>query len=660
MTETCYNEESIKLAMRVYADKGFDCAELLNPRDDIDWLPVAQALCVRFFNRKNAFDVHRLMSSVIRYWKYEDQWLEEYEKEWLVMLEDSIECDWIGVFNTVFGRCDDGTACIIQLPMRKEWSIASNKPAYDDMACRCWRDEDAEVIRMVLDAGAQIRKMDSIKSDAVLCWCSAPVCDIIFEHMGWDYASMDYSTCKWAELIRTSGNLHTFEIVRQYAPDKLPLDAFKLNDLYKEQRYEVFRAVLALYDDGSVKNPKAKQFLLDLANRNDVEAVGLILKKMVFNKNAIKDVVANVSGAAENNEAGKLILQIFGSAPAAQPAKRSMTVCFKDAQIGAETADSEMIRALAPHASKVKPEKVVDLLERAAAYGDKKTIATIYEVLGKPEFLSSALCVAIRNGNEATARALLDEGASLLYPKTKSANLKKYTRDHLDEDEVFAKSLLSEWTIGQFFEFVAPEAHPDDLGYLPYHAKYPGEYCHKDKALSLLRTLFESNSLEKRDLGAVGYAILYIDADLGIRMIEQAVPEDERSAKLSQLIGTTLDHGEGTVIDFAYRYVTPEDLVARFSKVRGYMTQNPDSLARCVRHLPAGEVKPTEAMWKSLISGGHLDELGIVCGWTRCTPSDIDVAMTLASELEKPEAIAVLLEARKKRCEGPGVESIEL
>ena len=655
-----YNEETTKLAMRVYADKGFDCAELLSSRDGIDWLPVAQALCVRFFNRKLAFDQHRLISSVTKYWKYEDEWLEEHESEWLVTLDNSIECDWASVFKAVFGRCDDAAACIIQLPMRHEWSYASNKPSYEDMACRCWRDEDAEVIRTALDAGSQIRKMDRITSDAVLCWCSARVCDLIFERMGWDYATMDYSTCKWAELIRTSDNLHTFEIVRQYAPDRLPLDAFSLNDLYKEQRYEIFRAVLALCDDGSVKNPKAKQFLLDSANRNDVDAVRLILKKMVLNKNAVKDVVASVSGTAANSEAGKLVLQTLGSVPAVQPVKRSMTACFKDAQIGAETANAGLINSLEPYADKVKPEKAVDLFERAAAYGDKATVSALFKLFGKPESLASALCVAIRNGNEATARALLAKRASLTSTGKQRMIDGKYSRGHATEEDIFVVSALDDFKIGQFFEFAAPEAHPEDSGFIPYGAKYPGEFCHCEKALELVRKLFEGNSLKQTDVAALGYKILYRDADLGIRMIEQAVPEDERSAMLAQLIGTTSDHGDGPVIDYAYRYVTSEDLVARFSKVRGYMTQNPDSLARCVRHLPANEVKPTEAMWRSLIESDHLDEVAIVCHWAQCTKGDIETALVAANELGKAEAVAALLELQDELGEILEAESIEL
>lgn len=666
MTIQNYNEDTKQLAMRVYTDKGFDCTELLDSRDGIDWLPIAQALCVRFFNRRHAHidTIFFSISSVIKYWKYEDEWLEEHEAERLVTLDDSIDCDWVSVFKAVLGRCDDATGCIIQLPMGSAWAIPANKPSYDDMACRCWRDEDAEVIRTSLDAGVQIRKEDWVKKDAVLCWCSESVCDLIFERMGWDYATMDYSTCystfKWPEVIRTSGNLHAFETVRRYAPESLPLDDFNLNDLFREQRYEIFRAVLALREDGSVKTPKAKSFLLDSAGREDSAAVELILKKMLFSKAAVKDIVATASMKAGEGDAYDIILREFGTSPAGKPTKRSMAQCFKDAQIGAETGNVNLIAELEPHVGKVKPQKVVDLLERAAAYSDKATVNAIFKLFGRPESLASAFCVAIRNGNEETARALRAKGASLTSTASQRVVDGKYARGHAIDEGVFVQSALDEFPIPQFFVFVAPSAHLEDVGYIPYGAKYPGEYCHKDKAVELVRRLFESRSLKKGDVAALGYELLYRDSNLGIRMVEEAVPVERRSALLSQLIGTTLDHGSGDVIDFAYENVTEGDLLARFKVVRGFMTQRPDALARCIRHLPSDAVKPTEAMWKSLIASGHLDELEIVCHWTQCSEDDVETALVVANELGKVEAVATLLKLRDDMSESLETKSIEL
>lgn len=639
-----YNEETKKLALKVYTDERFNCAKLLESYDDIDWLPVAQALCVRYFNRSLGYDVQILISSITRYWKYEDKWLEEYESEFLVRLDGSVECDWVSVFERVLERCDDAAACIIQLPMRSRWVFPSKKPSFDDMACRCWRDEDAEVIRMLLDAGAQIRNTDMIKSDAVLCWCSAPVCDLVFERMGWDYASMDYSTCEWAEAIRTSGNLHAFETAMRYDSDKIPLESFNLNNLFREQRYEIFRAVLALYEDGSIKMPKAKSFLLDSAERGDAAAVELILKKMVFTKAAIRDIVAAASGGAGRNDVYDIILREFGAVPAGKSLKRSMTRCFKDAQIGAETGNVNLIHEIEPYAGEMKPDKVVDLLERTAAYGNKETVSAIFKLFGKPESLASAFCVAIRNGNEETARALRAKGASLVNSQKQWRVDGKYARGHADEKDVFVESAIHEFSIPQFFIFAAPDAHPEEAGYIPYGAKYPGEHCHKDKAVELVRKLFASHSLKKADVAALGYGLLYIDSDLGIQMIEEAVPAEKRSSLLSQLIGTTLDNGSGDVIDYAYQHVTQKDLLMRFKSVRGYITQCPAALAKCIRHLPTDEVKPTDAMWKALISEGYLDELKIVCSWTQCSDDDIRTALSIATELGKHEMAAAILE----------------
>ena len=638
-----YNEETKKLAMRVYTDKEFDCTELLRSYDGIDWLPVAQALCVRYFNREFAYGLHSLISSVIKYWKYEDEWLEEHESVFLVRLDESVECDWVSVFKSVLGRCGDASACIIQLPMRERWAFPAHKPSYDDMACRCWRDEDAEVIRMLLDAGAQIRDMD-IKSNAVLCWCSPSVCDLVFERMGWEYASMDYSNCEWVDVIRTSGNLHAFGTVMKYAPDKIPLEAFNLNDLFREQRYEVFRAVLALHEDGSIKTPKAKSFLLDSAERGDAAAVELILKKTVFSKAAIKDIIATASSRAGKGEAFDIILREFGAAPISKPPKRSMTQCFKDAQIGAETADVSMIEGLAPFAEKMKPEKVVDLLERAAAYGNKKTIAAIFKLFGKPESMSSALCIAIRNGNEETARALRAKGASLVGSQKQWKIDGKYSRGHDTDTNVFVKSAVGGYPIWQFFEPVAPKHSHEAAVDAASAADNSGECCHAQEAVGLVRTLFESGALKKADIGELGFALFYTDFELAVQMFEQGVSEAERSGRLSQLIGTASDRGTGDVIDYAYRHVTQEDLLARFESVRGYITQCPAALAKCIRHLPTDEVKPTDAMWKALISEGYLDELKIVCSWTQCSDDDIRSALSIATELGKHEMAAAILE----------------
>ena len=89
-----YNEETKELVMKVYADREFDCAELLKSHDNIDWLPVAQALCVRYFNRLFGYDPHYTISSVVDYWKYEDEWLKECEQVFLIRLDESVECDW--------------------------------------------------------------------------------------------------------------------------------------------------------------------------------------------------------------------------------------------------------------------------------------------------------------------------------------------------------------------------------------------------------------------------------------------------------------------------------------------------------------------------------------------------------------------------------------
>ena len=658
MVDAQYNNATVNLTMRVLTDKSFDCGELLAEDNEIDWHPIAQALCRRYFYRAEGHIWDKPFISfngdIVQH----------------ILLDYSKECDWPKVFEAVFARLDDAAECEIKLPMHSTRSYASDRPSEHDVASLCWRDGDEEIIRIVLEKGGSLMRVgedvpafDRPEKDALLNWCSGPVCDLVFEHMGWTYADVGYSACDWPATIRTTDNLHTFEIVRQYAPEKLDLSAFNLNDLFKEQRFEIFRAVLRASENQTVKSPKAKAFILAFAEEDDADTVELMLDKVVFSKKAAQDIVAAVEAKTAQNDADNKLLSAFGSTPKGKPKKLTMTECFKEAQVGAETANLEKVKLLAPYASKVKADKVVDLLERAAAYGDKATIGALFKLFGKPESLASALCVAIRNGNEETACALRAKGASLITSGKQWSCDRKYARGFDLEEDIFVVSALSGYRIGQFFAFVAPEAHPEDVDYLPYKAESPGEYCHKDKAFALVQKLFENGQLKKCDVGALGFEMLDgRDATrLAIEMFEQGIPESKRSEMLSQKIGTTIDKGFDDVADYVYHNVAPGDLVERFKAVRGYLTaQNHDALARCVRRLPADAVKPTDAMWKALAESGYFDEILIACDWVQCTKNDLEVALATVSDYGKPGVTAIILEKRAAKGNGDEAKPLEL
>ncbi len=648
MADDQYNETTMELTLKVLTDKDFDCNELMSEDVSIDWSPVAQALCRRYFFR---FDGYRKGLPCV---EIAGRRIEH------LFLDRSKECDWLKVFEAVAGRCERLGNCDVKLPMHATHVYSAKQPSDYDRASNCWRDDDAGIIRILLgkdaklmDMGEEIPEAWRIPKEAVLNWCSEPVCDLVFGHMGWSYSDVDYSKCDWVGAIRTTGNRHTFEIVREYAADELDVGAFNLNDLFKERRIEIFQAVLEASEDGSVKSPKAKAFILAFAEEGKVALVDLSLKKFKLSKGAIQDILTTISEKSDKNDADHAILAAFDSVPKGKAKKPTMTECYKSAQIGAETANVQLLNELEPYASKMKPNKVVDLLERAAAYGDKATIGAVFKLFGKPESLASALCVAIRNGNEETARALRAKGASLIASGRQWSYDRKYARGFDLEEDIFVVSALSGYRIGQFFSFAAPEAHPEDVDYLPYKAESPGEYCHKDKAFALVRKLFENGQLKKCDVGALGFKMLdgCDDTRLAIEMFEQGTPESKRSEMLSQKIGTTIDKGFDDVADYVYQNVAPGDLVERFKAVRGYLTaQNHDALARCVRHLPADAVKPTDAMWKALAESGYFDELIIACNWEQCTPSDLEVALATAAEFGKPGATAVILE--KQAAEG--------
>ncbi len=72
------------------------------------------------------------------------------------------------------------------------------------------------------------------------------------------------------------------------------------------------------------------------------------------------------------------------------------------------------IGELAPVWKDVSPTEAVDLLERAATFGDASVMQALYESFGEFVYESYALALALRCANEQAARFLLDRGVDLL------------------------------------------------------------------------------------------------------------------------------------------------------------------------------------------------------------------------------------------------------
>ena len=122
--------------------------------------------------------------------------------------------------------------------------------------------------------------------------------------------------------------------------------------------------------------------------------------------------------------------------------------------MGSEDLALEQICALAPVWKDVSPTEAVDLLERAATFGNAPIMQALYESFGEFVYESWALALALRCANEATARFLLDgdftrlNGYAIEWTNLVPSNLTKGTSSQVCSAMIFGNFedlFIGEW-----------------------------------------------------------------------------------------------------------------------------------------------------------------------------------------------------------------------
>ena len=342
-------------------------------------------------------------------------------------------------------------------------------------------------------------------------------------------------------------------------------------------------------------------------------------------------------------------------------AREALTMGSEDLALG-------QIRALAPIWTDVSPTEAVDLLERAATFGDAAIIQALYESFGEFVYESWALALALRCANEATARFLLDRGVDLL------DNVRPPTmfRALLPNEATFTRFALTRQSPTLFLNPMDPTVSTEVFE--PFRGRanehLAGSAYETDTDLSATCDLVARLASEGC-FDAVVFDDLFRAAMVRAwHALRHEGEHDEECAETCLAFGARMlemyhMHGQGDqyirlilgnlivpkvhprIVEFVCDEA-PDVFLERLDTLR-WLQGDVDLVAQMVPRLRPGGERLNGTLLLVLARAGRMAELSRLASWSdTLTAANVDVAMLAASEAGHAQAAAWLLAHRPR------------
>jgi len=336
--------------------------------------------------------------------------------------------------------------------------------------------------------------------------------------------------------------------------------------------------------------------------------------------------------------------------------------------MGSEDLALEQICALAPVWKDVSPTEAVDLLERAATFGNAPIMQALYESFGEFVYESWALALALRCANEATARFLLDRGVDLL------DNVRPPTmfRALLPNEATFTRFALTRQSPTLFLNPMDPTVSTEVFE--PFRGRANEHLA--GSAYERKTDLRATCDLVVR-LAAEGCFDAVVFDDLfraamvrAWHALRHEGEHDEKTAETCLAFGARMlemyhMHGQGDqylrrilgslivpkvhprIVEFVCDEA-PDVFLERLSALK-WLQDDVELVAQMVPHLEPASEELNGRLLLVLAEAGRMAELGQLADWSdTLTATNVDTAMLAASEAGHAQAAAWLLAHRPR------------